>query len=236
MSNHPSPTLNPKAEISDSAEVSPAINDNWQARRELAAALRRMNAAMLTADVPAEQLRAMAASIHADAASIEENQRIHGRDAQEALISARQQPKPDLLFEMSPVIGQSNAVSPAMHLWREGDRVHARVTPDWSYEGPSGHVQGGVIAMIFDSLLGIGQRLVGSPGYTGTLTVRYHHRTPLNKTLHLVAHVKRVEGRKKFMVAELWADELHTASCEGVFIMAKASLPPASATAESANT
>ncbi len=231
MSKNLPPPLIRRTEISDSPEISPAINDNWQARRELAAALRRLNAATLTTDVPTEQLRAMAATIHVHAASIEENQRIYGRDAQE-LLADRQQL--DLLTEMSPVVGQSNAVSPAMHLWREGDRVHGRVTPNWSYEGPSGHVQGGVIAMIFDSLLGVGQHLVGNPGYTGTLTIRYHQRTPLNKTLHLVAHAKRIDGRKKFMVGELWADEICTASCEGVFIMGKAS-PDASAKPDSAN-
>jgi hypothetical protein len=63
---------------------------------------------------------------------------------------------------------------------------------------------------------------------TGTLTVCYHHPTPLNKNLHLVAGADRVEGRKKFMVGELWADGVCTASCEAVLIAAK-SPPDASA-------
>ncbi|MFY9328003.1 MAG: PaaI family thioesterase [Georgfuchsia sp.] len=220
--------------ISDSPELRPAVNDNWQARRELADALRQLNMAMLTTDAPTEQLRAVATTVRAEAARILENERIYGRRAQSELIAARQQQGTDILYEMSPATGQSNAVAPAMHMWREGERVHARVTPDWCYEGPFGHLHGGVIALLFDQLLGVAQRLVGGIGHTGTLTIRFHHPTPLNETLSLVADVKRVDGRKKFMVAELWSDNVLTASCEGLFVARRTSLPPASTKTDSA--
>ena len=226
MSSNPSRIYGHTAKISDSPETRPAINDSWQARRELAAAMRQLNAAMLTTDAPAEQLRAAAAIVRAEAARIAENERVYGRKAHGELIAAGQQQNPDLLYETSPATGWSNAVAPGMHFWREGERVHARVTHDWSYEGPLGHLHGGVIALLFDQLLGFAQRLVGGIGLTGTLAIRYHHLTPLNKTLSLVAEVKRVEGRKKFMVGEIWADDVRTASCEGLFIERKNSLPP----------
>lgn len=225
MSNHHSPVDDHQVKISDSPEIPPAINDNWQARRELADALRRLNMAMLTADAPTEQLRAAAAVVHTEAARIEENERVYGRKAMSNLNASRQQQNPDLLYEMGPATGWCNAVGPRMHMWREGERVHARVTPDWSHEGPFGHLHGGVIALLFDHVLSIGQNMVGSIGHTGTLTIRYHRQTPINKPLRMVVDVKRIEGRKKFMVAELWADNACTASCEGIFIASQTASP-----------
>ncbi|MFY9328004.1 MAG: PaaI family thioesterase [Georgfuchsia sp.] len=229
MPNTPSPAYKYGSSIviSESPEIRPAINDNWQARRELADALRRLNAAALTADASSALLRATAAIVNAEAARIEENPRVYGREALRRLVPPQQQTA-DLRYETNPASGLSNAVAPHMNIWREGERAHARVTLDWSHEGPSGHVHGGVVAMLFDQFLGLAQCLAGNIGHTGTLTIRYHHLTPLNQTLNLVAELKRVEGRKNFMAAEIWAGDVRTASCEGVFITRKVPLPPVS--------
>lgn len=220
--------------ISESSELRPAVNDNWQARRELADALRRLNAAALTADVSSAQLRATAAAVHAEAARIEQNPRVYGREALSRL-DAPQRHTPDLRYETNPASGFANAVAPRMHIWREGARAHAQVTLDWSYEGPSGHVHGGTVAMLFDQFLGIAQCLEGSIGHTGTLTIRYHHLTPLNKTLELVSELKDVAGRKKVITGEIWADGVCTASCEGLFVTRKAPIPPVSPESGSGN-
>lgn len=210
--------------IDDSPDIRPAVNDNWQARRELADALRRLNTAALTSDASSEQLRAAAALIHAEAAHIEKNPRRYGREAHCG--PCREEDKPDLRYETTPAAGFSNAVAPKMHIWREGERVFGSVTPDWSYEGPSGHLHGGIVAMLFDHFIGTGQRITGTVGHTGVLTIRYHELTPVNKPLRLVAEVKRVQGRKKIMAGELWAEGVKTASAEGLFIMRKVPLAP----------
>ena len=222
MIKTPNIPQDPTIRISHSAEVRPPANDNWQARRELAEALRALNAAVLTSDVPTEQLQSLAARLRDEATKVEANPRLFGRWSfveRSGLNKSGEQA--DLLYEMSPAIGQSNAAALPMHIWVEDERVHARVKGDWSREGPFAHLHGGVIALLFDQFLGVAQRSVKSSGRTGTLSIRYHHPTPLNADLCLEAVVTKVDGRKKFMVAELWAGELRTASCEGIFIADK---------------
>lgn len=203
--------------ISDSPEPRLAPNENWQARRELAAQLRRLNRALLTTEIPTDRLRALTAQLDHHAHDIENRPRIFGR---EALIQREQA---DLLYEVSPAIGQANAMAIPLHIWRSGDgRVHGTFTPDWSHEGPFGYLHGGVIALLFDQFLGVAQHAANTGGgRTGTLTIRYHHPTPLNEPLRLEGHLKRVDGRKKFIVAELRAGDVRTASCEAVFVGGK---------------
>lgn len=199
--------------LSDSPEPRPAHNENWQARRELAEQLRRLNTALLTAEVSTERLREITAQLRDQAQDIEKCPRIYGR---EAMIQREQT---DLLYEVSPAIGQSNAIAIPMHIWLEDGRVHGRFRSDWSHEGPFAHLHGGIIALLFDQFLGIAQHVANlGGGRTGTLTIRYHHPTPLNAELRLEGHLKRVDGRKKFIVAELWSGDTRTASCEAVFV------------------
>lgn len=221
MKKPPSISYNPSDLLTTSPEAGPALNDNWQARRDFAAVLRRLNCALLTSDVPTEQLKSITATLQNEAERIEDNTRLFGIKAQAERIAVETGQLPFLYHEMSPVMGHGNAHAPPMHIWQDDGRIHGRVTIGWDYEGPSEHVHGGMIAVLFDQLLGFGQRISGSAGPTGSLTIRYHRLTPLNKSLHLVAKVDRMEGRKKFLVGELWADDVCTASCEGVFIMAK---------------
>ena len=75
----------------------------------------------------------------------------------------RNQPTPDNhpqdIFSTSPVIGIANPVAPPVEVWavegHEGWReVRGRVTYGYPYEGPPTCVHGGVIAELFDELLG----------------------------------------------------------------------------------
>lgn len=203
--------------VSESPELRPAPTEKWQALREVAAQLRRLNHALLTSDVAADRLRDIAAQLSAHADEIERGPRIFGREA------LSQRDRADLVYEMSAAIGQANAMAIPLHAWRSEDgRVHARFTTDWTHEGPYGCLHGGVIALLFDQFLGIAQHAANSGGgRTGTLSIRYHHPTPLNMPLRLEGHLKRIDGRKKFIVAELWSGDVCTASCEAVFVSGK---------------
>ncbi len=207
--------IDPSMKISETPEMLPPRNENWRTRRELAETLRRLNTALITSVVPIEQLTALTETLRKEVDRIEANPRVFGR------LALLEQEIADGLYELGPAIGQSNAVSMPMHVWAENGKVHGQLTADWSREGPFGHVHGGVIALLFDQFLGIAQRTVQGTGRTGTLTIRYHHPTPLNRPLRMVAEVSRVDGRKKFVIGEIWADDIRTASCEGVFISNK---------------
>jgi hypothetical protein len=84
-----------------------------------------------------------------------------------------------------------------------------------AYEGPPGHVHGGLVAAMFDELLGFAQL---SAGFTGTLTVRYRKPTPLHKTLTMKAWPDRVDGRKRIIKGTCHDGETLLSEAEGLFI------------------
>ncbi len=124
------------------------------------------------------------------------------------------------MYDNSPISGLANPIAPPLQLQLTGD---GRSVVGWvefgiAYEGPPGHVHGGFVAAAFDEVLGMVQSATGNPGMTGTLIVRYRRPTPLHQRLEFRGHIERVEGRKIFTVATLWAGETLCAEAEGVFI------------------
>lgn len=130
---------------------------------------------------------------------------------------------PQDLFSTSPVIGFANPVAPPVEVWavegHDGWReVRGRVTFGYAYEGPPTCVHGGVIAELFDELLGMSNILVGSGAMTGTLTIRYRRPTPLLAPLDLVARHTGKEGRKVFSWGGIYSQGELTAEADGIFI------------------
>lgn len=121
-------------------------------------------------------------------------------------------------FEHSPFIGRANPLAPPITLQDIDGIVHGRAFFGSAYEGPPGCVHGGYVAGAFDELLGATQSLSGSPGMTGTLTVRYRSPTPLHAELHFIGELKRIEGRKIFTEGRVYAGERLCAEAEAVFI------------------
>jgi acyl-coenzyme A thioesterase PaaI-like protein len=122
-------------------------------------------------------------------------------------------------FPYSPVIGAKNPISPPIAFRCEGDVVRADATLGPLYVGPLGAVHGGIVALVFDELLGAANLLNGVGAYTGTLTIRYRKPTPLQTPLALEARVERIEGRKATARGEIRAGGAVTAEAEGVFIV-----------------
>jgi acyl-coenzyme A thioesterase PaaI-like protein len=124
------------------------------------------------------------------------------------------------------VIGLRNPVAPPLVVHHEADGlVWADFMLGAPYEGPAGHVHGGVCAMILDHVLGATAHLPGKPAYTGTLTLRYLRGTPLGLPLRAQAHVDRIEGSKTFAVGYIADAEGATVQAEGVFIHPKRVVP-----------
>lgn len=130
---------------------------------------------------------------------------------------------PQDFFPTSPVVGYHNPLAPPVDVWavraEDGSlELRGRAFYRYAYEGPPTCVHGGVVAELFDELLGAMTILNGTPGMTGTLTVRYRRPTPLLAPLDLEARITSVEGRKIFARGTVHhAGEL-TAEAEGVFI------------------
>ena len=79
-------------------------------------------------------------------------------------------------------------------------------------------MHGGVVAELFDELLGLANIAVGEGAMTGTLKIRYNRPTPLLAPLELVARNTGRDGRKVFAWGGIYHDGELTAEAEGIFI------------------
>ena len=119
------------------------------------------------------------------------------------------------------VIGVRNPTAPPLVIRRDTDDRGELVTSDFylgaAFEGPPGHVHGGVSAKILDHVLGDAASTPGRHRLTGTITVRYRRLTPLGR-VHAEARVTHTEGYKTYVVGHLDDDAGVTVEAEGVFI------------------
>ena len=128
-------------------------------------------------------------------------------------------------LDRSPFMGAMNPLAPPVTMQiieSEPRSVEARVTFTAPYEGPPGHVHGGLIAAVFDEVLGFAQSLSGRPGMTGNLSINYRKPTPLNTELIFRGHITSVEGRKIFTVGTLHAGDTLCCEATGIFVSMKA--------------
>ncbi len=118
------------------------------------------------------------------------------------------------------VVGLRNPIAPPLEMERSDEgRAWSRFHLGPLYEGPPGMVHGGVAALVMDQVCGEAAAAGGSPGMTGTLTLRYLRNTPLGDC-SAEAWIDRVEGVKTIVVGALRrADGETTIEVEGVFIL-----------------
>ena len=120
------------------------------------------------------------------------------------------------------VIGVRNPIAPPVVVENdETGKVWADFVLGAAYEGPPGHVHGGVCALILDHVLGeAASGGLTKPSFTGTISCRYLRATPLG-SLHVEAAVERTEGVKTFAAGHLADPDGVTVEAEGVFIVPK---------------
>ncbi|MDY6997429.1 MAG: PaaI family thioesterase [Actinomycetota bacterium] len=122
------------------------------------------------------------------------------------------------------VIGVRNPSAPPLVIRKvregPGDAV-SYVTSDFhlgaSFEGPPGHVHGGVSAMLLDHVLGDAVSVPGVHRLTGTISVRYRRLTPLGR-LHAEARITHTDGFKTYAAGHIADADGVTVEAEGVFI------------------
>jgi len=117
-----------------------------------------------------------------------------------------------------------NPINPPIEIELRGKVLYGRTTLGLPYEGPPNMVHGGMVAHLFDQMLGYANTANGIPGFTATLTIRYLKPTPLFTELRIEAQPVRNEGRKIFSEAKLYAGEILTAEAEGLFL--RPEIPP----------
>lgn len=222
---------------SDADADAEPITSRPSSRNRLAEAVRGLADLTIWADVPDDLLDRATITLEQEVASI--------RAAASPKRRRRVFPDPDRhvqdLFPTSPVIGFENPLAPPVRLWRvaapDGQvELSGEVTFPVPYEGPPGCVHGGVIAEVFDEVLGSVNIVNHTPGMTGTLTVRYRRPTPLGVPITIHAKPTGQERRKVFCWGAMYVDGALTAEADGIFVetdparmlrLNKAGQPPA---------
>ncbi|MGE2713100.1 PaaI family thioesterase [Mycolicibacterium litorale] len=116
------------------------------------------------------------------------------------------------------LIGQRNAIAPPLTVEHDDDGlVSTEVELGAAYEGPVGHVHGGVCSLILDHLLGATAHRPDGPAFTGTLQLRYVRPTPLGR-LRAEAWVEHEDGRKTYARGRILSGGEPTVEAQGVFI------------------
>ena len=198
---------------------------------------------MASDDDLADELRALARQLHETHADPDRRAAAYNllREAREQLAVGErrlrwyEQPvdgegRPARNRDLSAWSGNLNAVAPPMRL-EVGERNDApamigHVRLSRLREGPPGHVHGGVLAGLFDEVMGAAQRLSGRDGgMTGRLTIRYRRPTPLETDLQFRAWIHeerstRIVVRAESILAATVADErpVVTADAEAFFV------------------
>lgn len=212
------------------------MDDEIVERESLAAATRALIRAVRVTDVePAAMAKARA--LIDEAAGLLSAETYDGPHSQMGFGAVGQTASftgpPNGFFPCSPVVGACNPLSPPVELDVVEEPVDGvattvvtgRVTLTEAYNGPPWDLtHGGVIALIFDELLGATALVGGVPGYTGRLTVHYRKPTPILEELELRGWVERAAGRKTLARGEIRAGSAVTAEAEGLFIRTGSSL------------
>jgi acyl-coenzyme A thioesterase PaaI-like protein len=121
-------------------------------------------------------------------------------------------------FPYSPLIGPGNPIALPVEFRFEAGIVRGRATFTAPYCGPPEHVHGGVVAAVFDELLGTVNVANGLGAMTGTLTVRYRKPVPLHAEIRMEGRPAGVDGRKVYAEGTMWHGETLLAEAEGIFI------------------
>ena len=191
------------------------------ARAAVATAVRRLGHALLTHEIDDAHLQRVAEQLDALAAEAERAGLRH-RDVGELTRRMFEADIPDgarvVHFDECFVSGPWNPLGMGLEVVRDGDVVSAQVTLGTAFEGAPGMAHGGIVAALFDDVLGYLLTLHRVPGFTGELTVRYHQPTPVGEPLALRGWVVEREGRRLHTAGQLRARDQLVASATAVFI------------------
>jgi hypothetical protein len=180
----------------------------------LTESVRELVDATIRTEVDAEEVAAIKAQIDAATARLRAKQI-------EGAFGVRYTTGGDRMAWGNPVVGIRNPVAPPLVIHRDATGgAFTDFAMGAPYEGPPGHVHGGMAALVLDHVLGEAASDGITPRFTGTITMRYLRTTRLGR-LHAEARIERTEGVKTYVVGHLSDDEGITVEAEGVFIKPK---------------
>jgi acyl-coenzyme A thioesterase PaaI-like protein len=121
-------------------------------------------------------------------------------------------------FADRPISGASSPWGCDITAHREGDEAVARFTLRSAHEGAPGRSHGGIVAALFDDVMGFVIQIWQIVAFTGELSVRYERGVPLHRELVMRARLGSHHGRKVHMTADLWDGDARVATAKATFI------------------
>ncbi|ORI26125.1 PaaI family thioesterase [Rhodococcus sp. 1168] len=203
---HPTYETSPSGTVLTSVSNDSAVDRATQAARRVIDALLRTDRGNANLERVTEELISVAQHLESHAPAVEER-----------LIDMW---NGEGVTRHDPVTGLENAIAPPLVLEGKSDgSVEGTVVLTLAYQGPPGHVHGGVSALLLDHTLGVANAWAGTAGMTAQLNLRYHSPTPLFEPLTVTAKLDSVDGRKINTVGYIrTADGRVCVSVEALFI------------------
>ena len=191
------------------------------ARVRAATALRRLGHAIVGHDVPASVFDSISSQVDAWLPSVEA---APGRSRsvetmKQHMFERPPEGAPIGTFPDCVVSGDANPMGLDVQFFREGDEAVSRVVLGAAFEGAPNRAHGGVVAAVFDDLMGFVLTIHESPAYTAELTVRYKRPTPVGAEIEFRARLIDRKGRRLHIEAEATdAAGTKIATATGLFI------------------
>ena len=191
------------------------------ARVRAASALRRLGHAIVSHDVPASVFESIAAGVESWLPAVES---APGRSRSIETMKQHAFDRPPEgskigTFPDCVVSGDANPMGLDIQFFREGDEAVSHAVLGPAFEGAPNRAHGGVVAAVFDDLMGFVLTINESPAYTAELTVRYKRPTPVGEDIEFRARLVDRRGRRLKIEAEATAAAgTKIATAAGLFI------------------
>jgi len=117
------------------------------------------------------------------------------------------------------VAGPANPTSVDIRSRLVADGVEAEVTFGPAFEGAPGRVHGGMVAAVFDDLLGGAMAQTQAIGFTGRLTVHYRAPVPIETLVRFRLSTGAREGRKLHVHGDARIGDRVLASADALMIL-----------------
>ena len=193
------------------------VDSARQTKRSLAAALRSLVAQVVDRDLEESVARELLAGVEdlRESANGPRRPRYYEQGMGESAKVS--------FIDYSAISGLAHPFGIAMPIEGAADPVgapgiRAQVRIGLAHEGPPHGVHGGVMAAIFDELLGHAQQVHRTLALTASLTIRYRSITPIDEELEFFAQVTHGTGRRWNGRATCTAGDRVTAEAEALFI------------------
>ena len=175
-------------------DLSETSDSTWDARRQLAEAIRQLADRCVMTDASEDAIRSATQQLTAITQALPP-----GKTAGAHWSAGTYQQEVRRFIDRTALMGQANPVAPPMIVSHDGSASICEITLGERFVGAPGLCHGGVIAAIYDQLLGHAVLWAERSGLTVDLQITYRRPTPLHTPLRFTARVDRTQGRSTYV-------------------------------------